>query len=251
MRIVVLLISLIITQTAFSTELVIRELPVPENDPQNYARSRKPEMIHAVMDSVLRAAGFGELMIDSVEWRESIPSERKKTPFKVLQHEEIPAEDVGGHLNIYEFTVDSAGTTIFRFAVNGIQKDPYRFRVFEEGWVLEVKSYRRAQADGWSDDVDYSVIVNGVELNQSLNLNACWGYRHLGDQRFCFFERSGNFGWFLDTRETLSDYTTLEHDRCCKDVLMNPQYFYNAISFFAERDGQWYQVIGMIPPDKQ
>ncbi|MBU1919666.1 hypothetical protein KKG66_02380 [bacterium] len=244
-------VFILFSRMAFSGELVIAEFPVPENDPQGYARVRKPEMIHAVMEDALRAEDFGGLEIDSAEWRESIPSERKKTPFRVVKHEEIPSEQAGGHLNIYEFTVDSAGIAVYRFAVNGIQKDPYRFRVFDEGWTLEVKNYRRAEADGWSDEVDYAVILNGIELNQSLELDACWGYRHLGNSPFFFFDRGGQVGWRFDAREIISDYASIVHDRCCKDVLMNPQFFYNAVSFFAERDGQWYQVIGMVSRDNK
>jgi hypothetical protein len=242
-------VLLVLCQSVMAGELVFREFPVPDNDPVTIARSRKIEKIYAVVEEALKAEGLGGIVIDSVEWREQIPSERRKTPLHVVKHDSIPPEKAGGSTTYSEFSVSSKDSIIFRFGMSSVAKDPYRFRVFDEGWVLEVKGYRRPDSSGWSEIIDDVIVLNGVELNQSKNVDGCWGYRHVDNKPFFFFARGDTLGWSFDGVETVSNYETIEHDRCCKDLFLNPHFFYNALSFYASRDGLWYQVVGMIRGD--
>ena len=246
MNIAVLGVLIVLCQSVIAGELFFREFPVPDNDPVTIARSRKIEKIYGVVEEALKAEGLGGIVIDSVEWREQIPSERRKTPLRVVMQDSIPPKYTGGSAIYSEFSVSKKDSVIFRFGMSNVAKDPYRFRVFDEGWVLEVTDYRRPDSTGWSRVIDNVVVLNGEELNLLRNYDGCWGYRHVDNKPFYFFRRGDILGWSFDGVETVSNYEIIEHDRCCKDLFLNPQFFHNALTFYASRGGVWYQVVGMI-----
>ena len=249
MNIAILGALIVLCQSAIAGELIFREFPVPDNDPVKIARTHKTDKIYAVVEEALKAEGLGGIVIDSVEWREQIPSERRKTSLRVVQQDTIPPEMAGRSRNYSEFIISWKDSVVFRFATSNVAKDPYRFRVFDEGWVLDVEDYRRPDSSGWSEVIDNVIVLDGVELNQSKNVDGCWGYRHVDNKPFYFFERDHTLGWSFDGVETISNYEIIEHDHCCKDLLLNPQFFHNALSFYASRDGLWYQVVGMVRSD--
>jgi hypothetical protein len=247
-RVASILFLFVFFQAVFAAtpKLILREFEVSENDPVRFAGQRSPERIIAVMARAMAAEGLGELIVDSVEVRNRIPSERIITPWKVVQQENIPRDQVGGSAYVAEYQVCRKDSVVYRFASLAIDKPAYTLRSTVDSWVLEASYFRRVTGDGWSGNLENTVVVDGVELNREFGYDLCYGYRDLEAKPFYFFERDGQIGWSYGGVEYRTDYETILHDRCCKEVLTNPLYFQNAVSFFALREGDWIQVVGMV-----
>ena len=92
------------------------------------------------------------------------------------------------------------------------------------------------------------VLVDGESLNATNGYEESFGFQTLAGRPFYFFQRDARVGAVYDGQEIVLDYDLIHHYSCCSGGEFNPIPAADMVSFFAQRNGQWYYAeLGVYP----
>jgi len=116
---------------------------------------------------------------------------------------------------------------------------------FDGHWVVEVATVSQTYDARHNENVFQAlghIIKDSEDLNQSNAYLETFGFQLLNGKPFYFFSRDGEIGFSYDTQETRLGYTSVPHYGCCSAAELNPRPAKNMVSFFAQKNGDWYYV---------
>ena len=116
---------------------------------------------------------------------------------------------------------------------------------FDGHWIVEVAIVSKTYDERHNENVFQSlglIIKDGEDLNQHFAYHETFGFQLLNGKPFHFFNQDGEVGFLYNAQETHLGYRSVPHYGCCSAAELNPRPAKNMVSFFAQKNGDWYYV---------
>jgi hypothetical protein len=126
-----------------------------------------------------------------------------------------------------------SGEVVFTLAVKPSVANPVQsLQSYNGQWVLETSE---------------TVIIDGEDLRNMLEIDEIFNWQVLGDQPFFFFIKDGKVGLTYNGQVLPVQYEQVIHRQCCEPAVFNPAGNSQMVWFYALKDDIWHYVeLGML-----
>ena len=116
---------------------------------------------------------------------------------------------------------------------------------YDGHWVVEVARVSYSYDEKHKEYIWHSlgqILRDDQDLNQSYDYQESFGFQLLNEKPFYFFSRAGEIGFSYDDEEMSLGNGSIYHYGCCSAAELNPRPAQNMVSFFAQKNGDWYYI---------